>query len=79
MMISQLAPHRLAAPPPRRSARLPEGAECPHGVGDGCERCLEEAEDDGGSMKEVASLQVGFGVWCGRGGVGGWAAPGFRA
>ncbi len=48
MILSQLAPHRLAAQPnPRRSLRLPEEGE--EGAG---------GDDGAGSMKEVASLQV---------------------
>jgi len=67
MMLSQLAPHRLAAQPSvRRSLKMAEGsgggAACPHGLGEHCEECQDAAGEDGnGSMKEVASLQVGVG------------------
>jgi hypothetical protein len=48
MMLSQLAPHRLAAQPePRRSLRLPDAPEAGEG-----------GYDDGDGMKEVISLQV---------------------
>lgn len=77
MILSQIAPHRLAAAPePMRSLRLPE--ECGHAPEEGCD-CAEAAaaaEQGAAIMKEVASLQVGregagprgTSVW-GRGGL----------
>jgi hypothetical protein len=60
MILSQLAPHRLAAiiPEPLRQLRLPE--ECGHAPEEGCS-CAEEqaAAEAAAGMREVASLQVG--------------------
>ncbi|KIY96139.1 inositolhexakisphosphate/diphosphoinositol-pentakisphosphatekinase, partial [Monoraphidium neglectum] len=58
MILSQLAPHRLAAiiPEPLRQLRLPE--ECGHAPEEGCS-CAEEqaAAEAAAGMREVASLQ----------------------